>query len=955
MEASSSTQPHGQPQPPATPSHPSLLPSLSPSASIEQTPAPLHTLPAHLHTQPPPPQPRLGPASSHQSMQPPPQQQQQQNGLATQTQHMTPTQQLQQQHQNVFGSVMGAAPGQGPSNGQTGGTAQAKVYASVYSGVPVFEAMIRGISVMRRTSDSWVNATQILKVAGIHKSARTKILEKEIHPGVHEKVQGGYGKYQGTWIPFERGREIAEQYGVTSYLAPIFDFVPSPTAVAALPVIRTGTPDRAGQKTPSSSMAGYNPGMMSAGRASGSGRVISPFPHGHAHGHHPHSQLPPPPPPQFTPSQPNGDQAQMMGIPPHPSAMAYPGQQQMMYYAMPPQHQHQHPHDMYLAQAQQHGNKRTMAMAMTPTHSQDGHSLGPAADINNIGLGPSGADMYIDQYGQPHPTPAFQQAHYTMDVDMAPPPVKRSRSEEGEFVNGNEGETTANGEAEDGNDSDSSDELRDVPPLPSAMRLSNKPLRPRPNASTSRTRSKLLSLFSSEEDVDVRQVFGLPSDKAADFDVDMVIDNQGHTALHWACALAKNSVATQLIDLGADIHRGNFAGETPLVRSVLTTNQSEACGFQELLESLSPSIRTLDHAYRTVIHHIAMVAGVKGRASSARSYMGSVLEWVAREQQAVSAAPSELDGASSNGAHGSISLKNLIDVQDVHGDTAINIAARIGNKGLVKLLLDAGADKGKANKLGLRPADFGLEIEGLKTSPGEAVVSALKSDVPKPERKSKDVQKNIAAIFETISETFSAEMLAKQTKLNATEQSVRHATRALADKRQSLHRAQARVREMELLVQRAETVRRALHADLLSEEDVWTGRVLLSSEAGGLPPPAFRSVPLTESRMDRPLASEGDIGLPERGEEGALAKLRRMILWEDRAAEVLEDKVRTLEGEGVEKTLKYRRLVSLCTKVSMDKVDGMLDGLVAAVESDDQSMDLGRISNLMTRMKEARA
>lgn len=65
--------------------------------------------------------------------------------------------------------------------------------------IPVFEAMIRGISVMRRSSDSWVNATQILKVAGIPKSARTKILDKEIIVGLHDKVQGGYGKYQGTW------------------------------------------------------------------------------------------------------------------------------------------------------------------------------------------------------------------------------------------------------------------------------------------------------------------------------------------------------------------------------------------------------------------------------------------------------------------------------------------------------------------------------------------------------------------------------------------------------------------------------------------------------------------------------------------------------------------------------------------------------------------------------------
>ena len=59
--------------------------------------------------------------------------------------------------------------------------------------------MVRGIAVMRRRTDSYVNATQILKVAGVGKGRRTKILEKEILPGKHEIVQGGYGKYQGTW------------------------------------------------------------------------------------------------------------------------------------------------------------------------------------------------------------------------------------------------------------------------------------------------------------------------------------------------------------------------------------------------------------------------------------------------------------------------------------------------------------------------------------------------------------------------------------------------------------------------------------------------------------------------------------------------------------------------------------------------------------------------------------
>lgn len=50
---------------------------------------------------------------------------------------------------------------------------------------------------MRRRSDSWLNATQILKVAGFDKPQRTRILEREVQKGEHEKVQGGYGKYQG--------------------------------------------------------------------------------------------------------------------------------------------------------------------------------------------------------------------------------------------------------------------------------------------------------------------------------------------------------------------------------------------------------------------------------------------------------------------------------------------------------------------------------------------------------------------------------------------------------------------------------------------------------------------------------------------------------------------------------------------------------------------------------------
>lgn len=72
-----------------------------------------------------------------------------------------------------------------------------KIYSATYSNVPVYELTVESNHVMRRRSDDWINATHILKVADYDKPARTRILEREVQKGVHEKVQGGYGKYQG--------------------------------------------------------------------------------------------------------------------------------------------------------------------------------------------------------------------------------------------------------------------------------------------------------------------------------------------------------------------------------------------------------------------------------------------------------------------------------------------------------------------------------------------------------------------------------------------------------------------------------------------------------------------------------------------------------------------------------------------------------------------------------------
>ncbi|GEQ69704.1 hypothetical protein JCM33374_g3378 [Metschnikowia sp. JCM 33374] len=99
-----------------------------------------------------------------------------------------------------------------------------QIYSATYSNVPVFEFVTPEGPIMRRKSDSWINATHILKIAKFPKARRTRILEKDVQTGIHEKVQGGYGKYQGTYVPLALGAEIARTFGVYEVLEPIFAF-----------------------------------------------------------------------------------------------------------------------------------------------------------------------------------------------------------------------------------------------------------------------------------------------------------------------------------------------------------------------------------------------------------------------------------------------------------------------------------------------------------------------------------------------------------------------------------------------------------------------------------------------------------------------------------------------------------------------------------------------------------
>lgn len=423
-----------------------------------------------------------------------------------------------------------------------------------------YNRISEGVSVMRRREDGWLNATQILKVAGFDKPQRTRVLEREVQKGVHEKVQGGYGKYQGklaiqkhalvseinmfnfvaigTWVPPESALAIARQYDVEAQLRPIIDYEPSSDS--------------------------------------------------------------PPPAPKHTVAS---------------SSLVPPSVKN---------NRHRSPSG--------YSSTRTRS-ARQPSVSQDS---------------PSDTGMFSQDENTSEPsTPSPVASHTTMSPD-----------------------------GQDG----------DIPGRSARKRQRDSP------ESEINFPAIMLDYFMSEDP----QIPDILIEPPPGLDVNVTIDEDGHTALHWAAAMGHTRVVKLLISSGADITQTNKRGQTALMRSVMFSNTYELRKFAELYECLHLTTLNIDMYNRTVLHHIADLAYSKGKLHAARYYMESALvRYVDYPED----------------------LANVINFQDKEGETALTMAARCRSKRLVKVLLDHGADPHVKNNDGKSAEDYIIDDERIRDSP----------------------------------------------------------------------------------------------------------------------------------------------------------------------------------------------------------------------------------------------
>ncbi|KAG7922298.1 hypothetical protein KL905_002320 [Ogataea polymorpha] len=453
------------------------------------------------------------------------------------------------------------------------------LYSAVYSGVPVYEFLNPKSSVMRRKKDGWINATHILKVANFPKAKRTRILERDVQVGVHEKVQGGYGKYQGTWVPMERAVDIANEFGVYDELKPLFDYKPQDGG---------RTPPPAPKHHHASSGAGKR-GRVSARTASEPLALRK----------------------NEFPAKPAEAAARKRTLkPPRPQPLrATPPQ--------PPSESESEYEDSDTQPLKRRGNGLQQHRGSSPSDFMSDDDIATALEQQ--------------QYAVHRPQDTL--AHAPPYIENLSPYTKH--------------------------------EL-DSPQSRATPQRSQQWF----DAKRSYTQ-QLLEYFLSTEDnlTGDTKIPDFILDPNSPFDADQVIDKDGNTTFHWACAMGDLRMCDALLNRGCNSRALNNEGQVPIMRSVLYTNSYSRRTFAKLLDLLRDSLLDTDERGRTILHHIGFSTNSVNNLPAARYYTEILLTKIAETVQ-----PMER-------------IINFINQQDMDGNTALHIMSHHSANKCMRVLL----------------------------------------------------------------------------------------------------------------------------------------------------------------------------------------------------------------------------------------------------------------------------
>lgn len=495
---------------------------------------------------------------------------------------------------------------------------------------------------MRRCKDDWVNATQILKCCNFPKAKRTKILEKGVQQGLHEKIQGGYGRFQGTWIPLPDAQRLAASYGVTPELAPVLYLnvndpsiiIPKKSKPPTGAVAKDGTPIK--RKYTKKNRPEGTPSKKPRSDALGSGL---------------------PPQDMFNTLDSFGQLSRSQSGLAGSQSMS----SQLLLAFIPPQ-QHQMPPTF--AQAE------FMAMG-SQGQNYNGHATGVQSDFQNYQLQYQRLQQQQLQQQKFYPNggfPSMPDVQTAAHFHQPKAPLSQSTNETTWSQDDRAKESDTSVSSADDSTANNTMAKGDLSQNPDTTQS--------PKLGEENSYAAQLLRFFSDDNAPIPYFVHNPP---FDFNINEAIDDEGHTPLHWASSIGNYIMIHLLISKGASPLVVNNFGLNPLSKLILFNNCFELKNFPKVLDDLELCLINTDINGRTPLHYLCQFSKVKSKYESLRYYLGIIL--------------GKLSSLSDqNAGNKSVNLlKNVLDHQDVNGDTCLHLAARAGSSKLVKFLLSYGA------------------------------------------------------------------------------------------------------------------------------------------------------------------------------------------------------------------------------------------------------------------------
>ncbi|OJJ41857.1 hypothetical protein ASPWEDRAFT_288598 [Aspergillus wentii DTO 134E9] len=775
-----------------------------------------------------------------------------------------------------------------------------QIYRAVYSNIAVYEMEVNGVAVMKRRSDSWLNATQILKVAGVAKARRTKTLEKEIAAGEHEKVQGGYGKYQGTWVNYQRGVDLCREYNVEEMLRPLleYDMAPNGTNPAVHDTLDTPTKEQAmaaqrkrlysgvdnrGVSQPQQGTFFQNISRTAATAVNAISKARFDSPAARGTDNRRTSMI-------RRPSQQMSSQE---------STMPYNSQQSM--YSVTS--------DSGFGSNFQNSNRYPPNDASGLDHEEPMEP--PLKRIRSSSNHPPSFGMHREPstLSMHEPTPTEPNDSFYQDMDIS-------------------------NSMADGNPRGS--EPVAAPSTPhrfQKMKL-------------------IMTLFLDKRTKDFSNhpaLLQLSGD-----DLEIPLDEYRNNALHWAAMLARMPLVHALIEKGVSIFRLNGAGETALQKSVGTRNNLDYRSFPRLLQVLAPTIDMVDFSGRTILHHIAVMAATGGGGHvSAKHYMEALLEFIVRHG-GTSVGQQISNGAIDKGQNGlqpgqvitlGRFISEIVNLRDDQGDTALNLAGRARSV-LVPQLLEVGADPHIPNHTGLRPADYGVGVDMIDGNP-QSQQSGNRNDsftdqLAKAKKEILDttlsqINTMVQETLSSIDKELSSNLTKKQEKFDHWHSKIRETAKARQIEQKQLdelrRRSSDRV-ELERRIKNLERSSQDLVANLKNahSQSLGPSKIVTVGDAdkdSGVEVAEFESIFPEDFDPASGFSEQQAAYLASLPSVGTLQQ--RIKCYQDFNGELFSE-VGRLRSKNVVLGENYRRMVIACTNWTAEQVDEAAEGLTQCVK-----------------------